>query len=68
MILGSNGEVSLDGDTLRSEGAAERDSLISELREDLEAASKRNLMERQNDIANFQNETIAKAPLNIYVG
>jgi len=63
-----NGDVSLDGDTLRSEGAAERDALIAELREDLEAASRRQLMERQNDEANFQQETINKIPLNIYIG
>ena len=63
-----NGDVSLDGDTLRSEGAAERDALISELREDLEAASRRQLMERQNDVANFQQETINKVPLGIYIG
>ena len=48
------GEVSLDGDTLRSEGAAERDALISELRDDLDQSSRRMLMERQNDEANFQ--------------
>jgi len=63
-----NGDVSLDGDTLRSEGAAERDALISELREDLESASRRNLMERQNDIANFQQETMNKMPYGIYIG
>ena len=63
-----NGEVSLDGDTLRSEGAAERDALVAELREDLEANSRRMLMERQNDESNFQQETINKVPLNIYIG
>ena len=63
-----NGEVSLDGDTLRSEGAAERDALISELRDDLDQSSRRMLMERQNDEANFQQETINKIPLNIYIG
>jgi len=63
-----NGDVSLDGDTLRSEGAAERDALIAELREDLEANSRRMLLERQNDEANFQQETVNKIPLNIYIG
>ena len=63
-----NGEVSLDGDTLRSEGAAERDALVAELREDLEAASRRMLMERRNDEANFQQETVNKVPLHIYIG
>ena len=61
-------EVSLDGDTMRSEGAAEKDALVAELREDLEANSRRMLMERQNDEANFQQETINKIPLNIYIG
>ncbi len=63
-----NGEVSLDGDALRSEGAAERDALLSELREDLEATSRRMLLEKQNDEANFQQETINKIPLGIYIG
>ncbi len=63
-----NGDVNLDGDTLRSEGAAERDALITELREDLEQSSRRLLMERQNEEANFQQETINKIPLGIYVG
>jgi len=60
--------VSLDGDTLRSEGIAEKEALVSELREDLEASSRRNAMERQNDEANFHQETINKVPLGIYVG
>ena len=67
-IPSPGGEVSLDGDTLRSEGSAERESLISELREDLEASSRRSAMERQNDEANFHQETINKVPLSIYIG
>lgn len=62
------GEVSLDGDTLRSEASAEKENLIAQLREDLEQASKRNLMERQKEIAEFQQESINKVPLNIYIG
>jgi len=60
--------LSLDGDTLRSEGLAEKETLVSELREDLEASSRRNAMERQNDEANFHQETINKVPLTIYIG
>ncbi len=60
--------LSLDGDTLRSEGLAEKEALVSELREDLEASSRRNAMERQNDEANFHQETINKVPLTIYIG
>lgn len=60
--------ISLDGDTLRSEGIAEKEALVSELREDLEASSRRNAMERQNDESNFHQETINKVPLGIYIG
>jgi hypothetical protein len=67
-IPSPGGDVSLDGETLRSEGIAEKESLVSELREDLEAASRRNAMERQNDEANFHQETINKVPLGIYIG
>jgi len=62
------GDTSLDGDTLRSEGAAERDVLIEQLREDLEQSSRRNMMERNSEEAQFQQDTINKVPLNIYVG
>ena len=62
------GDVSLDGDTLRTEAGAEKENLIAQLREDLEQASKRNLMERQKEIAEFRQESINKVPLNIYIG
>jgi hypothetical protein len=61
-------DTTLDGDTLRSEGAAEAEALISVLREDLEAASRRNLMEKENEITDFQQGMLNKAPLNIYIG
>lgn len=62
------GDTSLDGDTLRSEGAAEKDVLVEQLREDLEQSSRRNMMERNSEEAQFQQETINKVPLNIYIG
>ena len=61
-------ETSMDGDTLRSEGAAEAEILISSLREDLEQTSRRNGMERENEITTFQQEMLNKNPLNIYIG
>tara|TARA_R100000322_G_scaffold110084_1_gene70313 strand:+ start:229 stop:1356 length:1128 start_codon:yes stop_codon:yes gene_type:complete len=61
-------ETNLDGETLRSEGAAEAEALIASLREDLEAASRRNLMEKENEITDFQQGMLNKAPLNIYIG
>tara|TARA_Y100000592_G_scaffold95924_1_gene163404 strand:+ start:3890 stop:5032 length:1143 start_codon:yes stop_codon:yes gene_type:complete len=62
------GEVSLDGDTLRSEASAEKEILITQLREDLEAVSRRNMMERENEISQFQNEALQKFPYGIYIG
>ena len=61
-------EVNLDGDTLRSEAAGERENLITQLREDLEAASRRNLLERQKEEAEFMGETMNKIPYGIYIG
>ena len=62
------GEVSLDGDTLRSEASAEKEILITQLRDDLEAVSRRNMMERENEISQFQNEALNKFPYGIYIG
>ena len=60
--------VHLDGDTLRSEGASEKESLVATLREDLEASSRRNMLEAKKDEAEFLRETITNIPLNIYIG
>jgi len=61
-------EVNVDGDTLRSEAAVEKENLISQLREDLEASSRRNLLERQKEEAEFMGETMNKIPYGIYIG
>ena len=62
------GEVNVDGDALRSEGASEKESLIAQLREDLQAASRRNSMERNKEEAEFHQEMINKVPLGFYIG
>ena len=61
-------DVSLDGDSLRGEGAAEKENLITQLREDLEASSRRNMLEAKKEEAEFLRETIGNVPLNIYIG
>ena len=63
-----NADTTLDGDTLRSEASAEKETLITQLREDLDAASRRNLLERQKEESEFMNETMNKIPYGIYVG
>ncbi len=62
------GEVSLDGDTLRNEATTEKENLLTQLREDLEATSRRNMLERQKEEAEFMNETLNRIPYPIYIG
>ena len=61
-------EITLDGDTLRTEAVNEKEALITQLREDLDVASRKNMLERQKDESSFQQETMQKVPLQIYLG
>ena len=63
-----NAETTLDGDTLRSEAAAEKDTLITQLREMLEQTSRRALLEADKDEAEFLQEKLQKVPYPIYIG
>ena len=63
-----NAEVNLDGETLRSEASAEKEGLITQLREDLEAASRKNMMEADSEEAARLQEKLNKGPLPIFVG
>ena len=61
-------ETSLDGDTLRTEAATEKEILVTQLREMLEQTSRRALLEADKDEAEFLNEKLAKVPYPIYIG
>jgi len=61
-------EISLDGAALRSEAQTEKDSLIEQLRENLEELSRKNQFEIRNNEANYHQEMLRKVPLNIYTG
>ncbi len=63
-----NAETTLDGDTLRSEAAAEKETLISQLREMLEQTSRKALLEADKDEAEFLQEKLNKVPYPIYIG
>jgi len=63
-----NAETTLDGETLRSEAATEKDALITELREMLEQTSRKALLEADKDEAEFLQEKLQKIPYQIYVG
>ena len=61
-------EISLDGDTLRAEATAEKETLIEQLRETLEQTSRKALMEAQKDESDFEQETLKKVPYPVYIG
>ena len=63
-----NSETTLDGDTLRSEAAAEKETLITQLREMLEQTSRKALLEADKDEAEFLQEKLQKVPYAIYIG
>ncbi len=63
-----NAETNLDGDTLRSEASAEKELLITQLREMLEQTSRKALLEADKDEAEFLQEKLSKVPYPIYIG
>ncbi len=63
-----NSDTTLDGDTLRSEATAEKEVLITQLREMLEQTSRKALLEADKDEAEFLQEKLQKVPYPIYIG
>ena len=63
-----NSDTTLDGDTLRAEAAAEKEGLVSQLREILEQTSRKALLEADKDEAEFLQEKLNKVPYPIYIG
>ena len=63
-----NAEVTLDGDTLRSEATTEKEALVAELRETLEQTSRKVLLEADSEESTRLQEKLHKVPLNIYIG
>jgi len=62
-----NGEVTLNGSDLMSQGQTEKDALITQLREFLEKMTREQMITRQNTEATQMMEIYAKVPLKIYV-
>ncbi len=61
-------EVSLDGGELRSEAAAEKELLVTQLRENLEATSRKSKMEQMAEEAEQHQRMLSKIPIvPIYV-
>lgn len=62
------GEISLDGAALRAEATTEKETLITQLRENLEELSRKTQFENRNNEATQQQEMLRKVPLAIYIG
>jgi hypothetical protein len=60
-------ETTLDGDTLRGEAATEKEALITELRENLEASSRKVMMESDKDESEYLEEKLKRVPMPIYI-
>ena len=63
-----NAETTLDGDTLRGEAATEKEFLITQLRENLEASSRKMMLEADSEESTRVQEKLNKVPLPIYIG
>jgi hypothetical protein len=61
------GEVTLDGGELRSEATAEKEILMTQLRENLEATGRTAMMEAKATEAEKMQDTLKKVPLGIYI-
>ena len=63
-----NAETTLDGDTLRTEAQTEKEFLVTQLRENLEASSRKMMLEADSEEATRLQEKLQKVPLPIYIG
>ena len=63
-----NAETTLDGDTLRAEAQTEKEFLVTQLRENLDASSRKIMMEADSEESTRLQEKLQKVPLPIYIG
>ena len=63
-----NGEVSMDGESLKAEGREEKTQLLDELKEFLDSVSLAEGSRKEQEVADAQQQVLSKAPLKIYIG
>lgn len=63
-----DGQIRLDGETLRREAAQEKEALIKELRETLEQTGREAQMKKQLEMNKAMQEIFTSIPLQIYIG
>lgn len=61
-------EVTLDGTDLKTQAATEKEALITQIKEMLEATSRRALLEAKKDETEFLESSLTRIPLPIYIG
>ncbi len=61
-------DVTLDGADLRNEASAEKETLLTELKEMLESTSRRALMEARKEESEYLEETLNRVPRPIFIG
>jgi len=63
-----NSEISLDGSQLKSEAATEKEYLLTQLRETLEATSRQRQLEMKREESENLQQSLNRVPLKIYIG
>jgi hypothetical protein len=63
-----NGEVAMDGESLKAEGREEKQQLLEELKEFLESVSLTEKSRQESEQAESAQQVLNKAPLGIYIG
>ena len=63
-----NGEVSLDGESLKAEGREEKTQLLEELKEFLESVTLTEKTKAEAEEAEANQQVLARVPMSIYIG
>ena len=63
-----NSEITLDGSTLKAEAATEKEYLLTQLRETLEATSRQRQLEMKREESENLQQSLNRVPLKIYIG
>jgi hypothetical protein len=61
-------EVTLNGDTLTSSAATDKEALIVRLREYFNETSRQSMLERRSLEADFSQTELNKSPMTIFIG
>jgi hypothetical protein len=63
-----NSDLTMDGETLRSEAMTEKEMLVTSLREMLEQSTRRAQLEKDRDESEFLEGKLQRVPIPIYIG